>query len=49
MIYPAETALKRALKLMPNVEAALVADAGHAVNIDQPEKVNQYILAFLDQ
>lgn len=49
VIYPAETALKRALKLMPNVEAALVADAGHAVNIDQPEMVNQYILAFLDQ
>lgn len=47
VIYSPKSALKRAMKLIPRIEADIIPGAGHAVNIDQPEAVNQRILAFL--
>lgn len=47
VIYNPKAALKRANRLIPHIEAEILPDAGHAVNIDQPEMVNQRILEFL--
>ena len=41
------TALNRATNLIPHIETALIPDAGHALNFDQPEMVNTRILEFL--
>jgi pimeloyl-ACP methyl ester carboxylesterase len=47
IIYNPRTALKRATKLIPRLEADIIPGAGHALNLDQPERVNQRILEFL--
>lgn len=47
VIYNPRTALRRAMSLIPRLEAEIISGAGHAVNLDQPERVNQRILAFL--
>ncbi len=33
---------------IPNVRKVVIPDAGHAANIDQPEKFNEAVLSFLD-
>ena len=49
VIYNADVALKRALKLIPHIETTVIPGAGYAMNFDQPEMVNKHILAFLGQ
>jgi pimeloyl-ACP methyl ester carboxylesterase len=49
VIYNPITAIKRAVKLIHRIEADIIPGAGHALNIDQPETVNQRILAFLEK
>jgi pimeloyl-ACP methyl ester carboxylesterase len=49
IIYDYKAALKRAASLMPDIETAVVPDAGHALSLDQPEMVNRRILEFLGQ
>jgi pimeloyl-ACP methyl ester carboxylesterase len=34
---------------LPRAEHAVIPDAGHASNVDQPDLFNQQVLAFLDQ
>ena len=46
VIYDRQAAVRRATALMPNVEAAVIPNAGHALNLDQPELVNAKLLAF---
>ena len=46
-IYDPNTALRRAEKLIPNLQASLLPGAGHALSLDQPEVVNSRILEFL--
>lgn len=48
VIYNIKTALKRA-HLIPNIETKIIPNAGHTLNCDQPELVNQHILTFLKQ
>jgi len=47
VVYNYKAALNRAKTLIPHLETALIPGAGHALNFDQPEMVNQRILAFL--
>jgi pimeloyl-ACP methyl ester carboxylesterase len=47
--YEPRNAVQRARKLIPNLQAELVAGAGHILNSDQPEIVNKRILEFLQQ
>ncbi|MBL8100772.1 MAG: alpha/beta hydrolase [Anaerolineales bacterium] len=47
VIYNPEKALKRAKRLIRNIEADIIPNAGHAINLDQPEIINQRILDFL--
>jgi pimeloyl-ACP methyl ester carboxylesterase len=49
VIYNPKTALKRAMNLIPHIEADIIPGAGHALNLDQPEMVNQRILEFLER
>jgi len=46
-IYDPIPALERAGSIIPAVQTGLVADAGHLLNIEQPELVDQRLLAFL--
>jgi pimeloyl-ACP methyl ester carboxylesterase len=47
VIYNPRTALKRAVSLIPRIEADIIPGVGHALNLDQPERVNQRIVEFL--
>jgi pimeloyl-ACP methyl ester carboxylesterase len=47
VIYNYQAALKRATKLIPQVETAVIPGAGHGLNFDRPEVVNECILEFL--
>jgi pimeloyl-ACP methyl ester carboxylesterase len=47
ILYDAQTALRRAKALMPNVITELVPNAGHLLHSDQPDQVNKSILEFL--
>ena len=47
VIYNYHKAIARAKKLIPNLTSAIIPGAGHAMNFDQPELVNQQILDFL--
>ena len=47
VIYDYKAALKRARHLIPQIETELIPGAGHTLNFDQPELVNQRILEFL--
>jgi pimeloyl-ACP methyl ester carboxylesterase len=33
----------------PNGRAVIIEDCGHAVNIDQPDRLNEALLAFLEE
>ncbi len=39
--------IERARQMIPYIEAAVVPDAGHMLSIEQPERVDAYILEFL--
>ena len=47
VIYNYKAAIARAKKLILNIETAIIPGAGHGLNFDQPDVVNQHILAFL--
>lgn len=47
VIYDYAAAFNRAKKFIPNLETALIPNAGHALNFDQPELVNARLLKFL--
>lgn len=47
VIYNYQKAIARAQKLIPNIETVLIPGAGHALNFDQPDLVNQHLLTFL--
>lgn len=47
IIYDPRAALSRADSLIPTVETVLVSDAGHLLNIEQPDFVNERLLALL--
>lgn len=47
IMYDPVKALERARQLIPNLETAKIANAGHSVNSDQPEIVDEHILKFL--
>ena len=49
VIYDYKAALKRARRLIPQIETDLIPGAGHALNFDQPERVNHRILDFLNR
>ncbi len=49
VIYNPQTALVRAQRLIPQLEAESILQAGHALNFDQPEIVNRRILEFLNK
>jgi pimeloyl-ACP methyl ester carboxylesterase len=46
VIYNPNRALRRATRLMPNLEAEIVPDASHALNAEKAELVNARILQF---
>ena len=46
--YDPRSAIKRAKKLIPNLQTHLVEQAGHGVTLEQPLVVNQHVLNFLD-
>jgi pimeloyl-ACP methyl ester carboxylesterase len=48
ILYNPRKALQRAKQLIPHIETELVPHAGHLLNSDQPEKVNESILRFLE-
>jgi pimeloyl-ACP methyl ester carboxylesterase len=48
ILYDPRTALQRAKQLLPHIETELVSHAGHLLHSDQPEKVNESILRFLE-
>jgi len=41
------SAIERAGRLLPNLEADIIPDAGHLLSLDQPELVTARILEFL--
>jgi len=47
IMYEPKKALNRATRLIPELRAELIPGAGHMLNSDQPEEVDQYILGFL--
>jgi pimeloyl-ACP methyl ester carboxylesterase len=48
-LYDPVAALERAQHLIPFVEGELIPNAGHTLNMEQPELVNERILQFLAQ
>jgi pimeloyl-ACP methyl ester carboxylesterase len=46
-IYRPKKAIKRARQLMPNLTAKIIPNAGHTLNMEQPEIINARILDFL--
>lgn len=47
VVYNDRAVVDRAVNLLPVIETDIIADAGHALNLDQPEVVSQRVLAFL--
>jgi pimeloyl-ACP methyl ester carboxylesterase len=47
VLYHPQAAIERAKRLIPNVRAEIVPNAGHALNFEQSETVNSLILRFL--
>jgi pimeloyl-ACP methyl ester carboxylesterase len=45
--YNPTAMLKRATRLIRQLETAVIPGAGHALNLDQPDAVNARILAFI--
>ncbi len=48
IMYDPAIAIRRAKQLIPHIQAELVEGAGHFLLADQPEKVNERALQFLD-
>ena len=46
-IYNPKKALRRAQRLMPNLTAEIIPNAGHTLNMEKPESINSSILEFL--
>jgi len=46
-IYNRRKAIKRAQRWMPNLRAEIIPNAGHTLNMEQPETINARILEFL--
>lgn len=49
ILYDPAKAVQRACQLIPGLQAALIPQAGHLLNSDQPEMVNKRILRFLNE
>jgi pimeloyl-ACP methyl ester carboxylesterase len=49
VIYDPSRALDRARRLIPGIEADIVQNAGHLLNMEQPDMVNRRMLAFLNR
>ncbi len=47
VVYNYQAVAERVANLIPTIETDIIAGAGHALNLDQPEVVNQRVLAFL--
>lgn len=47
-IYSPLKAVKRARKFIPNLKSDIILQAGHILNMEQPEKVNSKVLKFLN-
>ncbi len=47
-IYSPLKAVKRARKLIPNLKSDIILQAGHILNMEQPEMVNSKVLKFLN-
>ncbi len=47
VVYPVAKAERRATRLLPHLRTATIPGAGHTLNLDQPELVNQALLDFL--
>ena len=48
ILYDPRKALQRARQLIPHIQTELVPSASHVLQADQPEKVNEAMLKFLD-
>lgn len=46
-IYSPLKAVERARKYIPNIKSEIILQAGHLLNMEQPEKVNSRVLKFL--
>ena len=46
-IYPPESTLEKAARVLPRIETELVADTGHLINMERPEFLNERLLGFL--
>ncbi len=46
VIYDAQSTLARAARLIPAIEAELVPDAGHLINMERPEFASERLLRF---
>ena len=49
VIYNPESAVYRAIRLMPNIDIKIISDAGHGMSMDQTEIVNKCILNLLNK
>ncbi len=49
IIYNPQAALKRATRLIPNIDAEIIPGVGHGLSQEQPELVNSRILEFLTE
>ena len=47
-IYDPKKASERAQRLVPNLTAKIIPNAGHTLNMEQPETINRRIMAFLN-
>ena len=48
-IYNPRKAIERARRLMPNLTYEIILNAGHTLNMEQPEIINARILEFLSK
>jgi pimeloyl-ACP methyl ester carboxylesterase len=47
VIYRPQEVIKRAQRMIPRVQAGLIPNASHALNMEQADVVNQRVTAFL--
>jgi pimeloyl-ACP methyl ester carboxylesterase len=48
ILYDPRVAIQRAKQLIPHIETEIISQAGHLLNGDQPEKVGESVLRFLE-
>lgn len=48
-IYHPESTLKKAARVLPDVEAELVVGVGHLINMERPRFVDKRLLRFLSE